>query len=151
MALISKHFAKVEDLEFLSNLDTRLNTKPVPYQVLRKNMKFYGEVHKPNSEYATTRYVNPESRMFSFEVKQLLELVDGKNYILSPVSTGLSSPGFVLVNNAKESLLYFTEWQLPIDYDFHKLSKNFMKEENVKSAKKLDIIILNNRRKYQTI
>jgi hypothetical protein len=92
-----------------------------------------------------------EKKMSVDEITKLLDYVkSGQNYCLAPINTSFGfAVGFDVRDvSCNKSILKFTERQLPKGYNFHTLSEVFMSDTNLSRAKKLDIIIRNDRDYY---
>ena len=131
MVTINKIIQKNPSLEFIINLDKKLHY----------TTKYYSDVY---GEGIFDNYTNKKINVN--ELNELLRIVKKENLILCPIKTNYGfSVGFEVHKfkfpfldkgpDKTETLLKFKENQLPEGYNFNKLSKYFMRKENLAFAK----------------
>ena len=127
------------NLEFLLELDKKLH-------------KVIESTFTPNMEGAsfdaTFDSYTAES-LTEAEIEKTLSVVKSGEFTFYPINTAMGfSVGFSVVDSNNKSLLKFRESQLPVGYDFAKLSEYFMRSENIKRAEALGVHVQNNRGHY---
>ena len=115
-----------KDREFLENLDKKL------HYVMESGAEI--NISETGHELNIDRYTT--QKMTSKEIEKVLELVGkGTGLALTTINTDLGFlVGFqVSYSYGKMPLLKFIGEQLPIGYDFNKLSEVFNKKENIET------------------
>ena len=132
-----------------------VNTKDLDY-ILKLDRKLTKRVHAeftPNLRGGSFKVIVDSYTghvMKTADIKEVLEIAERNGFAFYPINTCLGlAVGFEVANpETRELLLNFRERQLPKNYNFKRLSKYFMKPENIILAESLNIKIVNNRTHY---
>ncbi len=126
-----------EDLRFLKKLDIKLH-------------RVRDSTYTPNisgEPFSVSVDTYTDKKMNSKEIKKVLKLADKGSLIFYPINTACGfEVGFEVA--ISEPILKFKESQLPENYDFKRVSKTFMKKENIARASLIGVKIINNRNHY---
>ena len=138
--MVTLRTVNTEDLEFLLQLDSKLHGTI--------NRTFTPNIRGAPIEVSIDTY--RDASMNAREIQGVLKAVERGDFAFYPINTAMGfAVGFRIANpDTKEALLTFKESQLPINYDFNRLSEYFMQPENVERAKLLGVSIVNNRSHY---
>lgn len=126
-----------ENAEFLTGLDKKL------HYMSKFKLSFsngYGYVDSYTRENMTKE-----------EIEKVLEISKKMNFIIYPINTSMGfSVGYDVcqILPTKKVLLRFKESQLPKEYTFDKMSKNFMSKANRAKAKIIKEEIVNDYSHY---